>query len=78
MNIAKEPFAKAQISADEVLTFEVIFDNANEGHLIWLPEDELVAFSDEEFALVLQYREIRERYYKLCEAKKAEQDAKGM
>jgi hypothetical protein len=75
---------KAQIHGPcEVYDFIVSLDSEESNRevvrdRIWLPDEELVDLTDDEVALVLQYREIAEKYYKLCEAKKAEQDAKGM
>lgn len=69
---------KAQVHGpNEVYDFIVALESDNSLG-IWLPENELVDLTEAEVALVLQYRELAERYYKLCEAKKAEQDAKGM
>ncbi len=60
----------------EVYDYLVVLDNAEEGDRIWLQSEELVDLTDEQVALVLQYRELAKRYYELCKAKKAEQDAK--
>lgn len=75
---------KAQIHGPcEVYDFIVSLDSEESNRevvrdRIWLPDEELVDLTEAEVALVLQYRELAERYYKFCEAKKAEQDAKGM
>jgi hypothetical protein len=68
---------KAQIIGEvEVYDFIVRFDNSEEGNRIWLPDEELVDLTEEQVALVLQYRKLASKYYELCKAKKAEQDAK--
>lgn len=70
---------KAQIHGPyEVMDFVVELDDGQGKKLgLWLPESELVDLTEEELALVLQYRELSVKYYNLCEAKKAEQDAKA-
>lgn len=68
---------KAQICNVDVYNYKVVLDNEEEGNRIWLPSEELVDLTEEQVALVLQYRELASKYYELCKAKKAEQDAKG-
>jgi hypothetical protein len=68
---------KAQIVGEsEVYVYFCIFDNDEEGESIYISDNELVELTEEQVALVLQYRDVCKKYHDLCKAKKAEQDEK--